>query len=100
MAKGPANPARLPIELITAIPAAAAAPERNAVGSVQNTGKQAKMPKPARQSDIIFNVGSSRAVDTAMPAAAKNGGKAVWTGPPAIRSDRRPHHTIPMTPTT
>jgi hypothetical protein len=58
----------LPIELITEIPAAA--PERRAVGNVQNTGKLAKMPKPATQSEIIFSVELSSTVETAIQPVA------------------------------
>jgi len=39
------------------------------VGNVQNTGRFAKMPKPATQSEIIFSVGLSSAVETAIPAS-------------------------------
>src|SRR6202521_3375120 len=41
---GPPKPARLPIELISAIAPAAAEPDSHAVGSVQNTAKVPKMP--------------------------------------------------------
>src|ERR1700704_6287302 len=41
---GPPNPARLPIELISAMAPAAAVPESHAVGSVQNTPKVQKIP--------------------------------------------------------
>src|SRR3984893_7701666 len=41
---GPPNPARLPIELISAMAPAAADPESQAVGSVQKTAKVQKMP--------------------------------------------------------
>src|ERR1700722_11728809 len=41
---GPPKPARLPIELISAIAPAAAVPESQAVGSVQNTPKVQNTP--------------------------------------------------------
>src|SRR5690606_570514 len=47
---GPAKPLRLPNELITAMPAAAPTPVRNALGSCQNTGTAAFTP--AAQSAI------------------------------------------------
>ena len=94
MAYGPAKPARLPIELIRAMPPAAAAPERKAAGNVQNTGRQPKMPKPATDSAAIFIVGSSSAVDIAMPADATNSGNARWNRRSSLRSERRPHSTM------
>jgi len=57
-ADGPTNPARLPSELITAIPAAASA-LAEVEGNVQKTGRLAKMPTRATQSEIIFSVGLS-----------------------------------------
>ena len=50
------NPARLPTELITAIPAAADAPRRNAVGNVQNNGTTARIPIVAHVSASIPTV--------------------------------------------
>src|SRR6185437_9061787 len=44
---GPPKPARLPIELISAIPPAAAVPDSHAVGSVQNTAKVQNTPMAA-----------------------------------------------------
>ena len=41
---GPTKPPRLPIELIVAIPAAAAEPDRNMVGMVQSGGFADEMP--------------------------------------------------------
>ena len=99
MAYGPPNPARLPMELIIAIPPAAAGPDRNAVGNVQKTGRFAKIPKPAMESEIIFSVGSSSAVDRPIPADASASGNARWNLRSSRRSDRRPHHTMPISPT-
>src|ERR1700693_3427412 len=47
---GPPKPARVPIELIRAIAPAAAVPESQAVGSVQNTPKVQKIPIAATTS--------------------------------------------------
>src|ERR1700744_5988652 len=99
MANGPANPSRLPIELTTAMPAAAAAPDRKAVGRVQNTGRQEKMPNPATQKGIIFSVGSSSIVEAAIPAAAMNSGIAVCQRRSPAWSERNPHQTIAIVPT-
>src|ERR1700749_36424 len=70
IAYGPKKPARLPSELIAAIPPAAAAPDRKAAGNVQITGRHPKIPKPAIDNAIIFSTGLSSPADAAMPAAA------------------------------
>ncbi len=74
---GPTKPARLPIELMMAIPPAAAAPDRKAVGNVQNTGREPKMPNPATLNATIFAVGSLRKAATVSPAAAMKIAKPV-----------------------
>ena len=56
--------------MIAAIPAAAVAPERIAVGSVQNIGSEEKTPKAPKVSAIIFNRGSLSAADAPTPIAA------------------------------
>src|SRR3954449_3214145 len=55
---GPPKPARLPIELISAMPPAAAVPDSHAVGSVQNTAKVQKMPMAATVSTTMVKEGS------------------------------------------
>src|SRR6266702_797794 len=55
---GPPKPARLPIELISAIAPAAAVPESQAVGKVQNTAKVQNTPIAATVSTIIVMAGS------------------------------------------
>ena len=97
---GPAKPARLPIELMMAMPPAAAAPDRKAVGSVQNTGRTPKMPNPATLNATIFAVGSFRKAATVRPAAATKIGKAVWKRRSSFASERWPHQTMLITPTT
>src|ERR1700730_2719518 len=62
MIAGPANPPRLPIELIVAMPAAAADPDRNIVGIAQSGGFAELMP-------ILTSV-SAATTDTQDPAAA------------------------------
>src|ERR1700694_5535341 len=54
---GPKYPPRLPMELMAAMPAAAPAPLRNAVGSVQNTGRTEKKPQLAIQTATILIIG-------------------------------------------
>src|SRR5882724_5273866 len=56
---GPPNPARLPIELISAIAPAAAVPESQAVGNVQNTPKVQKVPIAATVNATIVTDGLS-----------------------------------------
>jgi len=51
------------------MPAAAALPERTAVGSVQNTGSPANAPQAANVKAATVSVGSPVSVDAAMPAA-------------------------------
>src|ERR1700733_857128 len=55
---GPPKPARLPIELISAIAPAAAVPESQAVGSVQNTPKVQNTPIAATVSTTMVMTGS------------------------------------------
>src|SRR5687767_13809470 len=49
---GLTKPARFPTELITAMPAAAAVPPRNDVGSDENNGAQVMTPAAAIDSEI------------------------------------------------
>src|ERR1700730_8065933 len=56
---GPKYPPRAPMELMAAMPAAAPAPLRNAVGSVQNTGGMEKKPQAAMQITAILMDGLS-----------------------------------------
>src|SRR5690606_8579808 len=51
-----AKPARLPTEVIKAMPAAAANPPRKAVGSVQNNGNVLMMPIVAKQNAAIARI--------------------------------------------
>src|ERR1700694_1966771 len=56
---GPKSPPRLPMELMAAIPAAAPAPLRKAVGSVKNTGGMDQRPQLAIQIAAILTKGSA-----------------------------------------
>src|SRR6266702_5200880 len=55
-AYGLRNPARFPMELISAIPAAAPVPARNEVGKLQNSGSVVRMPIVASVSPVIASV--------------------------------------------
>src|ERR1700754_2442297 len=97
---GPKKPDRLPSELIAAIPPAAAAPDRNAAGKVQITGRQPKMPKPAIDSATIFSVGSSSPAAAPIPPAATSSAIATCRLRSSLRSEWRPHRIMLITPTT
>src|SRR5690348_10076537 len=71
IAYGPAKPARLPIELITAMPAAAAVPDRTAVGNVQNTGSVPNTPQAPMAKAMTVNVGLLVSVDAAISGATE-----------------------------
>src|SRR3984957_9884399 len=62
---GPAQPARLPIELISAIAPAAAVPESHAVGNVQNTPKVQNTPIAATVSTTMVITGSAMVLEAA-----------------------------------
>jgi hypothetical protein len=67
---GPKKPARLPTELMRAIPAGAAASDRNAKGTLQKTGKAARMPIAAAESANRTVAGASNKADAPRPSAA------------------------------
>src|SRR4051812_39716574 len=99
MAEGPIKPARFPREFMMAIPAAAAAPDRKAVGNVQKTGRTAKTPKPAIERQTILSVGLANAVERAMKTQATASAKAACPFRSNLASERLPHQTIPTKPT-
>src|SRR3954466_15234914 len=99
IAYGPAKPDRLPIELMIAIPPAAPAPDRNAVGSVQNPGRHPNTPNAATEKAIILAVGSARKEAARIPRPARSSANAVWNLRSPVRSDRRPQYTIAKVPT-
>ena len=73
-AYGEANPPRLPSELISAMPDAAAAPARAAAGSSQNGEIAAKMPIAATQIAINARTGLDwiRNPEATIPMAPNN----------------------------
>src|SRR4029077_1860435 len=70
MIVGPANPPRLPIELIVAMPAAAADPDRNMVGMAQSGGFAELMPILTSVSAAITDTQDPADPASARPAAA------------------------------
>ena len=82
-----------------AMPPAAAAPDKNEVGKVQNTGSDPNTPQADTDSASIFNAGWGSKVDTAMPPAATASAMAQCHLRSRIRSDRRPQYTMANVPT-
>src|SRR3954471_22221115 len=96
---GPAKPPRLPIELIVAIPAAAAEPDRNRVGMLHSGGFDELMP-------ILTSVSVNR-TDSTVPAnpaitrpsdASKQAPTTCQVRSP-VRSECRAHSTMATTAT-
>src|SRR3954451_11875219 len=92
----------LPIELITAMPPAAAAGPRAAVGRFQKFGSEEEMPNPARQKNPIASTGltDSDSPAPASPAAASRHGPATCQMRSPVRSELRDSSTMPMQPNT
>jgi hypothetical protein len=67
------------------MPAAAAVPDKTAVGKVQKTGSVPNTPQAPMAKAMTVSVGLLVSVDAAMPAAAIASEMAVWT----LRSPRR-----------
>src|SRR5579863_6362988 len=65
---GAAKPPRLPMELTSPMPPAAAAPRNRLVGSVQNRAGDTIRPAAATQSAISATSGEGAIADTARPA--------------------------------
>ena len=55
---GPKCPPKLPTELTKAIPAAAAVPDKNAVGNDQNVATKDKVPEATKVSTISDGIGA------------------------------------------
>src|SRR5262249_20839358 len=96
---GPKKPARLPSELIHAIPAAAAVPASSAVGIGQKRGKVARIPTVATLKPIIAaSVLYLQRLLATMPAAPSKDATAKWTRRSPERSELRPKSTIATAP--
>src|SRR6266702_6641695 len=88
---GLAKPARLPIELMIAMPAAAVAPDMNAVGSDQNSGAQVSTPAAASERNAIdTTVLSANEAATVKPIAPNSAG--------TIRCQRRSRRLSALCP--
>src|SRR6478752_8955066 len=67
---GPAKPPRLPIELIVAMPAAAADPDRNVVGMAQSGGFAELMPMLTKARAATTDIHEPANAARVSPAAA------------------------------
>src|SRR4051812_24528933 len=97
--EGPTNPPRFPMELMVAIPAAAAGPDRNSVGIDQSGGLAELIPTFTSVSAAT----SARRppLDPAMkrPAEAARHAKATCQERSPVRSECRAHKIIASTET-
>jgi hypothetical protein len=93
---GATRPARFPTELIQAIPAAAAVPERMAVGTLQKQEVVARTPVRAmdRVTRIIHPGRPGRAL-RAKPRAAVRAERPTWRRRSLLRSEWRQTQTMP-----
>src|ERR1700756_5568546 len=94
--KGPANPDRLPSELIPAIPAAAEVPVRKALGIGHSRGGVAETPIWLRQSKPSTSAGAEPT--PARPTAARSMAKQTCSRRFNVRSELRLSRTIPTAP--
>ena len=81
------------------MPAAAPAPLSSAVGSVQNTGSEAKKPKPATHSHAILNPGVPAMAAMTRPITIVASGITVCHLRSPVRSECRLHRIMPTAPT-
>ena len=74
---GPAKPPRLPSTAISAMPAAAPAPLRNAVGSAQKTGMAPRSPVAASEMPTVSNTGDWACAVRTVPSAPSSASPAM-----------------------
>src|ERR1700712_3763774 len=88
------------MELITAIPPAAAAGPSQAVGRFQKQGKEDEIPNPARQKHAMATTGLIDKVRPApnSPTAASRQGTATCQILSPVRSELRENRIIPRQP--
>ena len=95
---GPINPPpKFPRELITAMPAAAAVPRRNAGGMAQNGPSEPKAPAAASDSPMIAISGVDDCDAISMPMELVRQLSITCSGRSPRWSELRPIRTIPMT---
>ena len=91
MIDGATNPPMTPNELIAAIPAADAAPDKKAAGIDQKGGVKASVAANAIVTAMILLVGSTSNAAAKSAAPARRLAMAAWPERSKRRSDRRPH---------
>src|SRR6478752_8044059 len=97
---GAANPDRLPTELISAIPLAAATPDRNVVGSAQKHGRKAMILMAQMLTATIAATGLPRYSVTGMATPPTISGSATCQTRSLLRSPCRDHRYIATAPRT
>src|ERR1700683_4321748 len=90
----------LPTELMKAIPPAAAAEPRKAVGRFQNTGSEPEIPKLANEKAAMASHGLMlrNIPASTQPAPPKRQGTVKCHTRSPVRSERREKTTMPITP--
>src|SRR5450756_2051462 len=97
--KGAAKPARLPIELISAIPPAAAVPVRKTEDSDQKTGKAARMPvAPRLRANRASGALPSDSPVRARPTPPSRVAAAQWMRRSPVLSEWMPLAIMPIVP--
>jgi arabinofuranosyltransferase len=91
---GPTKPPRFPIELISAMPPAAADPVRNAVGSVQNGPSAPQMPAAAMQNETSDSRGTVLYPLSSRPAAPASAGNVTCHRRSPVLSECAPTYTM------
>src|SRR5262245_61727703 len=94
---GPAKPPRLPIELMVAIPAAAAGPDRNMVGTLHSGGLHELMPILTSVSAASTAASPVAGAASARPNAANRHGITTCQVRSPVRSECRDHRIMTMT---
>src|SRR6476659_8019858 len=99
MIVGPTRPPRLPMELIVAMPAAAAEPERNMVGMAQSGGFAELMPMLTSVSAATTDTHDPAVPASARPTAAAMQAATTCQVRSLVLSEWRAHRTIAITAT-
>ncbi len=96
---GPANPPKFPIELIVAMPAAAADPDKNMVGMLHSGGLAQLIPTFTMVSAAINPMTLCVPAAIARPTAAVKHARATCHVRSLVRSECRDYKTMAMTET-
>src|SRR5574338_143029 len=96
---GPAKPPRLPIELMVAMPVAAAAPDRNRVGMLHSGGLAQLIPTLTSVRAAIRPTMLLAPAATTSPIAAARQARMTCQVRSPVRSEWRDHSTMAITET-